>query len=168
MCDDQHMKRLPAVAMLLCAATFAAAAGTTSPSKAARGGGVCSADSPFAGTGPQTSVYVGARRVGCVRRSSGRLWDAQEGACGWVEKRTTRALYAGEGFRAHGVGRLATGNVWRVSAAGSSRSLGAVRRGASATRWEIYKGNRRIAYTKGPDGPAAGVAFLVLYDCYTR
>ena len=152
--------------VLLCVVALGASAASIPASTATREDNICRGGIPLPREGVPTYVYFRGKEVGCVRRSSPGNWDVQEAACGWVERRAAGALYAGEGFRPNGIGRLAKANVWRVTEAGTSRTLGFVRRGASKTRWDIYRAGRKVAHTRGPDGPAAGVAFLVFYACF--
>jgi hypothetical protein len=112
--------------------------------------------------GVRTFVYrANGRLVGWVRRDAPRMWWASDGYNSEVFADKKGGYGITEGFHTYG-------NAWpsppgqrsRYRVAGSNTWFVRI----TAARWNIMRRGRLVAFTKGPDGVAAALAFYMWGD----
>ena len=140
------------------------ALGQSTPVAAARGqlpGGAGGVE------GVRTYVFSPkGKNLGYVERTGVREWSASEGGNSEIYADRKGGYSITEGF--HPVAYAwpkpsGQRSYYRVLRACCTPTGDTLRR-ASATRWNIFRGTRLIAFTRGPDGIAAGLAYTIWGD----
>jgi hypothetical protein len=121
---------------------------------------------------PRTFAYRGSTLAGSIQRHvepPGTSWRLQGAFYSCAGPPGEAALYKVNGVVHLDLeGRTVAGSAHRVSASlwriFGDPAIGAPRMGmarrVTATRWDVYRWSRRIGHTRGPDGPAAGLALM--------
>jgi hypothetical protein len=118
----------------------------------------------------RTFVFQGGKRFGYIRRDGFQRpgdrawrvsWAPEEGAVAHEERGWFFSYCEGYSPRDRvGLAQPRTRSSWVVKDLPSFRRVGTLQR--TTTGWDIFVGRVRRASTRGPDGVAAGVAYLTL------
>ena len=116
------------------------------------------------GASPYTNMYVGNKLVAYFDPEFGQEWNegdqfsCYEGGYAIVNRQHTRMVFQGPQGVRYGYARRVKPGQWAVYSYG--KLVGSTMQ-QSSLRWDVFRGNRLVGHTRGPDGREASAALLV-------
>lgn len=116
------------------------------------------------GASGDTYVYSGNKRVlvydGLQEWPTGSS-SCYEGGEVKINRQQTWMEFTGTTFLRWGYARREKPGQWAVYSVEAGRKLEGTTKQRSSARWDVFRGDRLVGHTKGPDGREASAAFLV-------